>query len=272
MSNCEENKINLTLEVSDPTQNINFELDAAGLPGADGKSAYELAVSQGFNGTIEEWLLSLHGKDGTNGTNGIDGIDGIDGKSAYDLAVEQGYVGSQSEWVASLKGQKGDTGQANSLSIGTVTSGTTPSATITGVAPSQTLNLVLQKGDTGATGAKGDTGATGPQGSQGLQGPQGIQGPQGNPGPQGIQGEKGDKGDISDVPPATTTTLGAVKVGNGLMIDEDGTLSVDKTQIHEVPAGGEANQVIKKKSNTDYDYGWGDSVKIEAYGTTLLII
>ena len=37
-----------------------------------GYSAYELAVKNGFRGTIEEWLASLHGKDGqTTSVNGI---------------------------------------------------------------------------------------------------------------------------------------------------------------------------------------------------------
>jgi hypothetical protein len=45
-------------------------------------------------------------------------------------------------------GGKGGDGPANSLSIGTVTQGTA-AATITGPAPSQTLNLVLPKGDKG---------------------------------------------------------------------------------------------------------------------------
>jgi len=47
----------------------------------------------------------------------------------------------------------------NSLSIGTVTSGTAASATITGSAPSQVLNLVLPKGDAGSTGATGPANA-----------------------------------------------------------------------------------------------------------------
>lgn len=51
-------------------------------------------------------------------------------------------------------GQTGQAGPANTLSIGTVTSGTTASATITGTSPNQTLNLVLPKGD------KGDPGGT----------------------------------------------------------------------------------------------------------------
>lgn len=43
-----------------------------------------------------------------------------------------------------------------------MTSGDTASATITGDAPNQTLNLVLPKGD------KGDTGADGAQGADGI--------------------------------------------------------------------------------------------------------
>ena len=50
-------------------------------------------------------------------------------------------------------GPQGPTGPANSLSIGSVTSGETPSATLTGSAPAQTLNLVLPKGDQGEAGA-----------------------------------------------------------------------------------------------------------------------
>lgn len=41
--------------------------------GATGKSAYEVAVANGFVGTESQWLLSLEGTDGTNGTNGADG-------------------------------------------------------------------------------------------------------------------------------------------------------------------------------------------------------
>lgn len=41
--------------------------------GATGKSAYEVAVDNGFVGTESDWLLSLEGADGTNGTNGTNG-------------------------------------------------------------------------------------------------------------------------------------------------------------------------------------------------------
>ena len=37
----------------------------SGTPGKDGKSAYEIAVENGFDGTEEEWLDSLKGEPGT---------------------------------------------------------------------------------------------------------------------------------------------------------------------------------------------------------------
>ena len=50
------------------------------------------------------------------------------------------------------KGDPGATGPANTLTIGTVTSGIEASATITGEAPNQVLNLVLKQGDKGNPG------------------------------------------------------------------------------------------------------------------------
>jgi hypothetical protein len=46
-----------------------------GRDGIDGKSAYELAVEHGFDGSQKEWLKSIHGEDGANGRDGIDGKD-----------------------------------------------------------------------------------------------------------------------------------------------------------------------------------------------------
>ena len=53
----------------------------------NGKSAYEIAVEEGFIGTIDEWLESLHGKDGYTPQKGIDyfdGQNGADGKAGTD--------------------------------------------------------------------------------------------------------------------------------------------------------------------------------------------
>ena len=84
------------------------------------------------------------------------------------LGIPQGSKGDT--------GATGATGPANVLTIGSVTSGKVASATITGEAPNQVLNLVLEKGD------KGETGDKGPQGKTGETGKTGPQGPQGNPG------------------------------------------------------------------------------------------
>jgi hypothetical protein len=50
------------------------------------------------------------------------------------------------------KGADGADGTPNTLTIGTVTSGVTASASITGESPSQVLNLVLPKGADGEDG------------------------------------------------------------------------------------------------------------------------
>lgn len=55
--------------------------------GAPGKSAYEIAVKNGFEGTEEEWLESLKGEPGEPGKDGQDGQDGAPGKDG-----EPGYT------------------------------------------------------------------------------------------------------------------------------------------------------------------------------------
>ena len=115
--------------------------------GADGKSAFEIAVENGFVGTETEWLESLKGsdgrdgidgkdgaigpqgeqgppgadgqpgKDGLNGSDGRDGqpgkdgADGINGKSAFEIAVENGFIGTENEWLESLRGKDGADGK-----------------------------------------------------------------------------------------------------------------------------------------------------------------
>lgn len=78
----------------------------ASLHGAPGKSAYELAVMAGFEGTEKEWLVSLIGPKGDKGE---------DGKSAYDIAVEQGFEGSLDEWLASFGDKTGLQNQINQV-------------------------------------------------------------------------------------------------------------------------------------------------------------
>ena len=42
---------------------------AGGIKGEDGKSAYQIAVENGFAGTVEEWLTSLKGVKGDPGND-----------------------------------------------------------------------------------------------------------------------------------------------------------------------------------------------------------
>lgn len=105
-----------------------------------GKSAYAVAVENGYTGTESEWLASLKGETGDAGPVGPQGPKGetgpvgpqgpkgegldystmtpeevanITGKSAYDVAVENGYTGTESDWLASLKGEPGKDGTGN---------------------------------------------------------------------------------------------------------------------------------------------------------------
>jgi hypothetical protein len=101
-----------------------------------------------ITGTAPAQVLSLVLPKGDTGAAGAAGAAGATG----------------SQGVAGQAGSTGPAGPANSLTIGTVSEGTA-SATITGTAPSQVLNLVLPRGSTGATGAAGATGPQGPAGS-----------------------------------------------------------------------------------------------------------
>ena len=50
-----------------------------GANGKDSRSAYEIAIENGFVGTAAEWLESLKGRDGIDGKDGLPGKDGKDG-------------------------------------------------------------------------------------------------------------------------------------------------------------------------------------------------
>ncbi len=53
--------------------------------------------------------------------------------------------------------------------------------------------------------------------------------------------------------------------------DENGNLYYGNERIASVPAGGNEGQVLTKKSDTDYDYGWKNSVTLE-YNSGVLSI
>lgn len=66
-----------------PQKNIDYFDGKDGAAGQDGKSAYEVALDNGFEGSEAEWLESLHGADGQKGDNGKDGYTPIKGTDYY---------------------------------------------------------------------------------------------------------------------------------------------------------------------------------------------
>ncbi len=123
-----------------------------GQDGENGKSAYEIAVLNGYVGNEEQWLASLKGRDGSPGRDGRNGL------SAYELADGELMYGTVEKWLNSLKGAKGDTGQKGldgksaTVTIGAVTTGETASVTNTGTATEAVLNFVLPAGGGGYNG------------------------------------------------------------------------------------------------------------------------
>lgn len=68
--------INLTLNVAPaPVSVEGLAVALPGKQGADGKSAYDVAVTNGFEGTVEEWLESLKGEKGEPGDSSSGGSD-----------------------------------------------------------------------------------------------------------------------------------------------------------------------------------------------------
>ena len=194
----------ITIVDADGETSATLHNGANGEKGTDGKSAYQIAVEQGYQGSESDWLSSLKGdkgEKGNTGAKGNPGQDGAEGKSAYAIAVEHGYEDSEEKWLLSLKGEKGDAGERG------------------------------EKGDTGLQGERGEKGETGQQGEQG---PKGEKGDPGDRGLQGIPGEKGEKGDTgADGKDGFSPIAAVAKDGSSVTItitDVNGTTTVTLTE------------------------------------------
>ena len=199
-----ESGVVITIVDADGETSATLHNGANGEKGTDGKSAYQIAVEQGYQGSESDWLSSLKGdkgEKGNTGAKGNPGQNGAEGKSAYAIAVEHGYEDSEDEWLLSLKGEKGDTGERG------------------------------EKGDTGLQGERGEKGETGQQGEQG---PKGEKGDPGDRGLQGIPGEKGEKGDTGVAgKDGFSPIANIVKDGSVITItitDKNGTTTVTLTE------------------------------------------
>lgn len=110
--------------------------------GTPGKSAYQVAVDNGFVGTVSQWLVSLVGVTGATGATGP-------------------------------KGDKGDAGDQGPQGLAGPTGAAGPVGAQGATGP---------QGLQGPPGDAGPQGPQGVPGVQGDPGPQGLQGPQGNMG------------------------------------------------------------------------------------------
>lgn len=98
----------------------------------------------------------------SNGANYMEGL--VTSYIGTTLIINVTRVVGSGTWAAWNINVTGDVGPANSLAIGTVTTGaagSSASASVTGTAPSQTLNLTIPRGNTGVQGDPGAQGAPG---------------------------------------------------------------------------------------------------------------
>ena len=97
------------------------------LASCKGKSAYEIAVENGFVGDEKAWLDSLKGAagekgaDGEKGKAGAEGYPGLPGDAGLspyeDLKYNQGYLKTVEEWLASLKGADAKDGHTPVITV-----------------------------------------------------------------------------------------------------------------------------------------------------------
>lgn len=158
-----ETETGATISVTDATGTTTAELHNGtkgdkgdtGSRGADGKSAYEVALQNGFTGTEADWLTSLKGQKGDTGAPGAKGAPGEKGERG-----EKGDVGETGE-----KGEKGDTGTPGKDGVkGTDgkdgADGFSPTVTVTETSTGAIITATDKNGTTTATIKNGTSGET----------------------------------------------------------------------------------------------------------------
>ena len=90
----------------------------AGLKGKDGLNNYQLAVKHGYQGTEEQFAKDIIPKSNYERAKELQGFEGTEeeylqslhgapGESIYDIAVRRGFVGSEQAYLDSQKGEDG---------------------------------------------------------------------------------------------------------------------------------------------------------------------
>lgn len=127
-----------------------------GVDGKDGLSAYQVAVQNGFVGSVTQWEESLKGEDGADGGGGGDGWSPLlqienSGNGSYLKIVD--WFGGTGDKPVTL-GYLGETGIVQNILLAT--------------------NIKGAQGDRGLQGERGLTGAKGAQGDRGIEGERGL--------------------------------------------------------------------------------------------------
>lgn len=211
-----------------------FISDLSGAQGIQGLSAYQVAVQHGFEGTEDEWLISLKGEkgetgpkgdkgdtgekgatgergpQGLQGERGLQGVQGEKGEPGIQGPVgpkgeqgEQGIQGIQGpQGEPGLQGPKGDTGSGLNIKGELDSESQLPQEGVSGDAWLIAGNLYVFVGENGNVESNPKwsnvgsiQGPAGPQGPVGPKGEQGEPGPKGEPGADGAPGIQGPKGD-----------------------------------------------------------------------------
>lgn len=123
--------------------------------GPEGKSAYEVAVEEGYTGTEEEWLASLKGPIGETPDITIGTV--TTAEPGTPAAATMG--GTPEAPVLNLVIPKGAVGSTPNFTVGTVTTGqpgTPVVVTITGTSANPVLNIQIPQGMQGNTGSSVD--------------------------------------------------------------------------------------------------------------------
>lgn len=138
-----------------------------GKDGENGKSAYEIAVQNGYDGTESDWLESLKGQKGDTGEPGATGAKGDPGEKG-----DQGVPGIPGEkGERGEKGEKGDAGApgkdgvngkdgTNGVDGKNGTDGYSPTATVTETDAGAVISITDKNGTTTATVKNGTSGTS----------------------------------------------------------------------------------------------------------------
>ena len=178
-----------------------------------GYSAYNIAVMEGYEGTIDEWLESLIGPKGDKGDPGPQGEKGDIGLPGID-----GEPGSKGD-----KGDKGDTGNGIYAVV---------------LRADYTLSIYFTDGSVYNTPS--------------IRGREGAVGPTGPIGPQGETGTKGDKGDTGDAGTGISSIVQNADHSLTINLDDGTSYTTDPVEALKGDKGDTGNGISSIVMKSDY--------------------